>query len=448
MIGRWVLGHLAAVWHGPAVEVRLGGAGHRLGDGDPRVAVEIRDPVVLRRMAVSPSLGFGEAYMAGGVEVRGDLMDLLRGYYQTWPHLAARQPLRTIERVRRLPKPTGSRRAVRNARHHYDVGNEFYKLWLDPSLTYSCAYFTGEDDDIAAAQRQKLELLCRKARLEEGQRLLDIGCGWGSLLFHAAGRFGVQATGLTPALQQVDHVRYEADRRGLGDRVEARMGDWRALDGEFDRIISVGMFEHVGREQYRAFFRKWRSLLAEGGLSILHTIGRMKAERGDPWIGRYIFPGGYLPTLGQLADGAARADLRVVDVENLAPHYARTLARWSANYEAAWDEVVGMYDERFARMWRLYLKGAEAAFRWGGLQLWQVVLGREGEFPWPLDREVGLGRERTDRRAGVRSPQPPGDRSAVPKPRRPLTPVVPPTRSPPPGFPAPLRPSGRSLRRS
>ena len=392
MFERWILRKLGRAWQGPAVNVRMGEQEHRLGEGEARVTVQIHNPTVLRRMAMRPSLGFGEAYMHGEVEVAGDLMQLLEGYYRTWPVLATQQPMRTSEWLRHRFWPMGLKRAVANARHHYDVGNDFYRLWLDPSLTYSCAYFTSEDDDLATAQEQKLELLCRKARLKAGQRVLDIGCGWGSLLFHAAEQFDVRATGLTPAAQQVEAVRKAAERRGLSDRVTILPDDWRELAGQYDRIISVGMFEHVGRAQYRAFFKQWRSLLAKGGLSILHTIGRMSPQRGDPWIGRYIFPGGYLPTLGQITDSAARARLRVIDVENLAPHYARTLSRWSANFKAVWEQVVAMYDETFARMWWLYLQGAEAAFRWGGLELWQVVLSHEADFPWPLDREVGLGR--------------------------------------------------------
>lgn len=200
----------------------------------------------------------------------------------------------------------------------------------------------------------------------------------------------MHATGISPAREQVEHIRREADACGLADRVEVIPGDWRRLEGRYDRIVSVGMFEHVGREQYRAFFDKWQSLLTDDGLSVLHTIGRMQPQGCDAWIDRYIFPGGYLPSLGQVTRGAPRAHLRVVDVENLASHYARTLAAWAANYRQAYDQVVAMYDDRFARMWWLYLQGAEAGFRWGGLQLWQVVLCHEARFPWPLDREVGM----------------------------------------------------------
>ncbi len=179
-------------------------------------------------------------------------------------------------------------------------------------------------------------------------------------------------------------------RLGLSQRVHVHRGDWREVTGQFDRIVSVGMFEHVGREYYRPFLQHWRDLLADGGLSVLHTIGRMTPALPDPWIQRYIFPGGYLPALTQITTAAADADLWIADVENLRQHYARTLACWSTNFQKVRDRVEAMHGKPFARMWWLYLQGAEAGFRWGDLHLWQVVLAKGDRAPWPLDREVRL----------------------------------------------------------
>lgn len=393
MFTQRTLDHWQRQWRGPAVRVAGWGLDLILGEGAPQVELVVHRMPPVRRFWRGPSMVFGEAYMRGDVEVRGPLMDLLKGFYLTRPRVATRWYHWPIERVRGIPRATSVHQATANAQHHYDVGNAFYELWLDPSLTYSCAYFLREEDDLATAQVQKLELLCRKARLEQEQTLLDIGCGWGSLLFYAAGHFGVRATGVTPSAEQARHIEALAAKLGVADRVRVILGDWRKVAGRFDRVVSVGMFEHVGPKQYAVFFRKWHDLLAPGGLSLLHTIGRMSPLRTDPWIGKYIFPGGYLPTLGQIADRAGAAELRIVDVENLGQHYARTLDHWSRNFHAARDRVVKMYDEAFARMWWLYLQGAEAAFRWGKLQLWQVVLaGAQEPAPWPLDREVKMSR--------------------------------------------------------
>ncbi len=380
-------------WRGPPVRLAGAGCDAVLGEGDPRTEVVLHGGAALHCPWRAPSLVFGEGYMRGEIEVRGSLMDFLEGMYRTWPDATSGWVDRLMGWWCAAPRRASPRRSTAQARRHYDLGNDFFRLWLDPSMTYSCAYFLSEEDDLAAAQAQKVELLCRKARLETGQTLLDIGCGWGSLLFHAARRYGVHATGVTPSVEQARRIHEQALREGLGERVQVMRGDWREVEGRYDRIISVGMFEHVGVRQYRAFFRKWRELLSPGGLSILHTIGRMAPQPMDPWITRYIFPGGYLPALTQIASFCDRARLRILDVENLAGHYARTLAHWWANFEAARDRVVRMYDEPFARMWELYLRGSEAGFRWGGLQLWQVVVAHaEGEAPWPLDREVGMGR--------------------------------------------------------
>jgi cyclopropane-fatty-acyl-phospholipid synthase len=377
-------------WHGPPVRVTVANHSYVLGDGEPVAEVDIRRRSLLLKLWQMPILAFGEAYMRGDIEVSGSLRDFMKAIYLTRPEDLCPWYFRFITWTACLPRRISPQCAVANAKYHYNIGNDFYRLWLDPSLTYSCAYFLDETDDLATAQRQKLELLCQKARLAPGQTLLDVGCGWGSLLIHAARRHGVVATGVTPAEDQADFIKALAKREGLEDRVRVQCTGWRAIEGKFDRIISVGMFEHVGLKQYEQFFGLWNELLADGGLSILHCIGRTKPGVSDPWTEKYIFPGGYLPTLAEIADYSARADLCILDVENLKQHYARTLDRWLINFSAVSRDVEAARGPEFSRMWSLYLHGAMAGFRWGDLQLWQTVLAKNRDHHWPLNRQINL----------------------------------------------------------
>ncbi|MEX1112386.1 MAG: cyclopropane-fatty-acyl-phospholipid synthase family protein [Candidatus Andersenbacteria bacterium] len=384
-----LISYLKNFWQGPAVVVQVSDKKDQLGQGIPTTTIVVRNNRVLNRIMRNLSLGFGEAYMNGDIKIDGNLMDILKGFYKTSIGMEDTLPSRIRALTKVIPERISADIAKRNARHHYDLGNDFYRLWLDPQMVYSCAYYVRENDSLERAQQQKLELLCRKARLRKGQRLLDIGCGWGGLLFHAAEQYGAQATGITPAKEQAAYIREQAQKRGLEDRVHVIEGDWRQLSGEYDRIISVGMFEHVGKRQYPQFFRKWDSLLKEDGLSLLHTIGRMKASPvTNPWVQKYIFPGGFLPSLGEITVSAAQSGLVATDVENLWRHYAQTLHAWSRNFEKVQDHVERMYDRRFVRMWQLYLQGSEAGFRYGDLQLWQIVLTKGKRPEWPLNREV------------------------------------------------------------
>ena len=263
-------------------------------------------------------------------------------------------------------------RAAANARHHYNIGNDLYERMLDPRMVYSCAYWE-HADNLTDAQTDKLDLICRKLHLEEGMTILDIGCGWGGFLAFAAERYGVRGVGISPASNQVE----VATRRAAGLPIDIRQMDYREVSGTFDRIVSVGMMEHVGPKNLKTFFDTCGRLLAPNGMMLHHTIGSLiSKQHSDPFFDRYIFPGGVLPSLAQF-NRAAEPDWVVEDVHNFGPDYDRTLMAWHANCEATWGEIP-QYDERFRRMWRFYLLGSAAGFRSRSLQLWQIVMRRKG----------------------------------------------------------------------
>lgn len=388
MINHFLLRYLARRWRGPLITVndQTGATVANFGQGtdSPAATITIRSPRVWRRLAFQPlSLAFGEAYRRGEIVIGGDLMAVLQGFYQSQPLISP--ALTTLRRM--LPVSSSPRQAIAKAQHHYDVGDDFYRLWLDESLTYSCAFFRHEDDSLERAQQQKLELICRKLRLQPGHTLLDIGCGWGSLLFKAVGEFGVRhALGITASANQALYIKQKAARRGISTRVTVMHGDWRQLKQRpdtFDRIVSVGFFEHVGRPRYRQFFRLHHHLLAPTGRALLHTIGHLTPTVPDAFITKYIFPGGSLPTLQEIVRYITDAGLAIADIENLRPHYALTLRHWYERFKQHHAVIEHKLGAAFTRTWELYLQGAQAGFRWGDLHLFQVVL-LGPRAPWPL----------------------------------------------------------------
>lgn len=333
--------------------------------------IQIHDDRLWERVVAERELGLGEAYQDGWWDAERVDEFLARVITADLAaHIRSRPSLLAAGAQARLVNRQSVRRARRNARAHYDIGNDLYERMLDPRMIYSCAYWH-DATDLAAAQEAKLELICRKLHLEPGMKVLDIGCGWGGFAAYAATEHGVHVTGVSPALEQVR----EARRRCDGLPVDIREADYRDLSGSFDRIVSVGMMEHVGPRNLRPFFETCDSLLTPDGIMLHHTIGSNETKhRCDPWFDRYIFPGGVLPSLEQIGR-ASLHEWAVEDVHNFGPDYDTTLLAWHDNIEAAWGDLTA-YDERFRRTWRYYLLASAASFRVRTIQLWQVVFTR------------------------------------------------------------------------
>jgi cyclopropane-fatty-acyl-phospholipid synthase len=285
-------------------------------------------------------------------------------------------------------------RSRRNAAHHYDLSDQLYELFLDRDRQYSCAYFRSPNDDIDTAQQNKKRHIAAKLLLRPGTRVLDIGSGWGGLALYLAGECGADVTGLTLSEEQFKVANRRAAAAGLADRVRFYLRDYREEGGCYDRIVSVGMFEHVGVNQYPVFFGKLRALLAPDGVALLHSIGRMDGPGAtNPWLRKYIFPGGYSPALSEVVPHAERARLWITDLEILRLHYAETLRAWRGRFEHNRDRIRALYDERFCRMWEMYLVGCELAFRRGGHLVFQMQLAKAIETV-PLTRDYMLDWER------------------------------------------------------
>ena len=339
--------------------------------GDRPHDIRVHDDRFWGRVLRDRELGLGEAYQDGWWDA--DRLDEFLVQVFTADLRAAIRPspslVWNVLRGRIVNRQTTSQ-AVRNAQAHYDIGNDLYLRMLGDEMVYSCAHWK-DADDLASAQAAKLDLVCRKLGLEPGMRVLDIGCGWGAFARHAAANHGVHVTGISPAGEQVD----EARRRAGNLSVEFHQQDYRDVEGEFDRIVSIGMMEHVGPRNFGTFFDRCRDLLVPDGLMLHHTIGSNESkDNTDAWFDRYIFPGGVVPSLHQIA-GASQPHWTVEDVQNLGPDYDRTLLAWHDNIEARWHEIPD-YDERFRRTWRYYLLSSAASFRVRNLQVFQVVFRR------------------------------------------------------------------------
>ena len=324
-----------------------------------------------------PDLNFGEAYMFGAVEIEGDLTATLEAVYRA---LAT-----TMRPWWRRQSANNVHAAKENVHHHYDLGNEFYRLWLGRDLVYTCAYFPTEACTLEEAQTAKMDRVCRKLRLTPGERVVEAGCGWGTLALFMAERYGVSVRAFNISAEQIAYARTRAKEAGLADRVEFVEDDYRNVRGECDAFVSVGMLEHVGTADYPTLSDVMDRSLRPHGRGLLHFIGRNQPLPLNPWIRKRIFPGAYPPTLREVFGSVLEPHgFSVLDVDNLRLHYALTLEHWRRRFDGASDQVSAMFDEPFVRAWRLYLAGSQVAFTTGFMQLFQVVFARgtSNRIPW------------------------------------------------------------------
>ena len=375
----------------------------------PETSVRLYDRSLHRKLATNPWLHIGEAYTDGTLTIEeGTLGDFIE-FCCLNLSVAANIPLFALSgwfglKMRRLQQFNPVSRARRNVAHHYDLSGTLYDLFLDTDRQYSCAYFTEPGDSLETAQLNKKRHLAAKLLLEPGHKVLDIGSGWGGLGLYLAETCGVDVTGVTLSEEQYRISNQRARDRGMADRVRFLLDDYRKLDQRFDRIVSVGMFEHVGAGHFREFFAKVRDMLTDDGICLLHSIGRMeKPGNTCAWLRKYIFPGGYSPAMSEVLAAVEREGLYVCDIEILRMHYARTLAHWHARFQANRGRVAQLYDERFCRMWEFYLKGCEIAFRHWNQMVFQMQITRHQDAV-PLTRDYIVDWERQQAEKGKGRP--------------------------------------------
>ncbi|QNQ83849.1 class I SAM-dependent methyltransferase [Lactobacillus sp. PV037] len=356
------------------------------GDGTPEIEITFNKKVPIKDITANASLALGEAYMNKDIEINGSIQQLIEGAYES-----ADSFLRNSKFRKFLPKQKHTeKQSQEDVQHHYDIGNDFYKLWLDPTLTYSCAYFTEDNhDDLEAAQIAKVHHILNKLHPQKGKTLLDIGCGWGTLMLTAAKEYGLKVTGVTLSEEQYKLVQNKIKAMGLEDQAEVILTDYRELgDRTFDYVTSVGMFEHVGSENLGEYFKDVAKYLKPNGTALIHGITRQQGGATNAWIDRYIFPGGYIPGLVEIVSRIEEANLQIADMEMLRRHYQRTLEIWDKNFNNVRDKVQEMMGERFCRMWDMYLQACAASFQSGNIDVVQYLLtkGPSGqELPMTRD---------------------------------------------------------------
>lgn len=338
------------------------------GHGAPQVVARLADPDLPRKLLLNPELALGEAYMHGQLQIEDDdLHGLLTLLIRSAETGALPRPLAMVRAarkgVKRLAQANRLGRSVQNVAHHYNIPDSFYRLFLEEDMQYTCAYYRSPDMDLEAAQAAKMDHIAAKLLLRPGVRVLDIGCGWGGLALRLAARHDVHVTGVTLSEVQLDAARQRAADMGLADKVTFRLQDYRAVPDRFDRVVSVGMMEHVGQPHYATYFKKIHDILQPDGLALIHFIGRSSPPSAlSPWFQKYIFPGGYAPAFSEVIPAIEKSRLVLADLEVWRGHYERTLRDWQARFAANLPQVRAMFDETFVRMWRYYLVSAELSF--------------------------------------------------------------------------------------
>ena len=358
----------------------------KVGENEPLFKIILKKPIPKKDILTSTTLAFGEAYMNGDLEVEGDFLLML--------NTVLKYKDKFTTDFKGLPKIfsnlTSTKKQKEEVTYHYDIGNDFYKLWLDDTLSYSCAYFKNENESLGEAQLNKIHHLLKKLNLREGITLLDIGCGWGALLIEAAKLYKIKGLGITLSEEQFKAFKERIEKENLQDYLQVKLMDYRELEKSgllFDRVVSVGMLEHVGRSNYDLFMKCVSKVLKKEGVFVLHYISGLYESEGDAWIRKYIFPGGVIPTLREIISLSADYRFYTVDVESLRMHYYKTLLKWAENFEKNTDKVREMFDEKFVRMWRMYLYSCAACFYTGVIDLHQIVFTKGVNNFLPLTRE-------------------------------------------------------------
>lgn len=388
MFTKMVLKSMLRKWRkGGFTVVFWDGDQENYGDETPAFKVIFNREPTLRIHAEDAVLTLGEAYMDQTIELEGSMDDILRVMtLNTQPYCPNREKLAAPARH----DSSDSKIQQQNIQHHYDLGNDFYRLWLDETMSYSCAYFKTPKDSLQQAQLQKIDHILKKLNLQPGEKLLDIGSGWGWLLIRGAQQYHVRATGVTLSQEQYEETKRRIKELGLEDQVNVELISYQDLDPsrmQFDKIVSVGMFEHVGQGNLGRYMNKIHELLVPGGISMLHTITGMSEETKNSWMGKYIFPGGYIPSLREIIGLLPEFDFHLLHLESLRLHYATTLERWYQNFLQHIDEIREKKGERFVRMWSLYLRGCAAAFRVSGLDIYQLLFTKGLNNGLPLTND-------------------------------------------------------------